>query len=172
MQQTDNRGDGAARQGAVQAGCAAQGAARMGMRGPAAVACLCGALLLAACGGGGGGDAALATSVPQSTELATAGNTATNTQPGGTATTSGTEGGASTTEPSGSLPDGYAPDGTLPPAPRSQNARGMTRAMIDEWNATCSDQPTCQIDQAQIDAYNRDVCDAFYPDDAGCYIGQ
>lgn len=172
MQQTSNRGDGAARQVAVQAGGVAQGAARMGMRGPVAAACLCGALLLAACGGGGGGDAALATSVPQATELAGAGNTATATEPAGTGTTSGTDGGTATTAPSDSLPDGYAPDGTLPPPPRSQNARGMTRAAIDEWNATCTDQPTCQIDQAQIDAYNRDVCDAFYPDDAGCYIGQ
>ena len=84
--------------------------------------------------------------------------------------------GSCSTGNSSALPDGYAADGTLPPptssGPRSQNARGMTRALIDEWNATCTAQPTCQIDQAQIDEYNREVCDAFYPDDPGCYIGQ
>lgn len=77
---------------------------------------------------------------------------------------------------------GYATDGTLAPPvrdslqqdtvayPPRQNARGFSLEDWTAWNATCEAQPQCQIPWSDIEAYNRDVCEAHYPDDAGCPI--
>lgn len=130
-----------------------------------ATATALGALLLAGCGGGGGA-APLVTPAPVVLS--------------GVPTAAAAPAPAPSAAPApdaGSLPDGYLPDGTLPPppprsGPPSQNARGMTGLMIEEWNATCTAQPDCRIEPAQVEEYNRNTCDAWYPDDPGCYIGQ
>jgi hypothetical protein len=81
---------------------------------------------------------------------------------------------------------GYNDDGTLSPVvrdsmqhetvtwqpPPSQNARGFSLEDWHEWNASCDAQPQCQIPWEDVEAYNRDVCEAHYPEDAGCPIGR
>jgi hypothetical protein len=122
---------------------------------------------LAGCGGGGGAAALDAVTRDASTSVPLVAEVATPKSP------------AATTP-------GYNQDGTLAPAvrdsmrhetvawvpPPSQNARGFSLEDWQEWNASCDAQPQCQIPGADIEAYNRDVCEAHYPDDAGCPIGR
>ncbi len=123
--------------------------------------------LLAACGGGGG-SAELASSPAVAREAA----------------------GPAAAEPAPSKAPstvaGYNGDGTLSPVvrdsmqhetvawqmPPRQNARGFSLEDWQQWNATCEAQPQCQIPWADIEAYNRDVCEAHYPGDEGCFIGR
>jgi hypothetical protein len=119
--------------------------------------------LLAGCGGGGGGGA----TVLESAAVREA------------------SGSGSSKAPPEAAP-GYNEDGTLSPVvrdslphetaawqpPPSQNARGFSLEDWLAWNATCDAQPQCQIPWEDVEAYNRDICEAHYPEDAGCPIGR